>query len=264
MEDINEIHNNIMGRLDKGPAMVLEIAESIEKDTLQAQTIVDYFVSRGEIRKTQRKFGSSPVYFLEKDHEKALEILMQTLNSQEKTLIAKVRESKVINLDSLSSAERYLSQNLTDFIKKVSAQDNQTGEKSDYIYEQSLSLDDVKNIINKKGSDTGNENKPKLQKRLENISKASPPVSMTDLLGRNGFKNPKNIEKNVFLCDYGKNDTKVIVQILKKKIINKKDFINAMGYGSAYKTITFIITDAQKIANGKSFGSMVNIISDVL
>ncbi|EEZ92698.1 MAG: hypothetical protein BJBARM4_0689 [Candidatus Parvarchaeum acidiphilum ARMAN-4] len=33
-----------------------------------------------------------------------------------------------------------------------------------------------------------------------------------------------------------------------------------MGYSTVYKTITFIITNAEKIAGNKNFGNMVNII----
>lgn len=259
MEDINEIYDRIMGKLNEGPSLILEIAERIEKDTLQTQTIVDYFAAKGEIKKTSRKFGSSPVYFLEKDREKALNVLMQTLNNQEKALITKIREKKVVNTESLSSAERYLSQNLTDFIKKVSAQDNQTGQKADYLYEQGLSLDAVKSIINSK------DEKPKPMQHETTAKKTGEnkePVKqeVNETLIKNGFEEPKEIEKGVFMCLYGQNRIKVIVQVLNKKSIAKKDFINAMGYSTVYKTVTFILTNAEKIAGNKSFGNMVNVI----
>ncbi|MGC8533258.1 MAG: hypothetical protein ACP5MV_01340 [Candidatus Parvarchaeum sp.] len=259
MEDINEIYDKIIGKLNEGPSLILEIAERIEKDTLQTQTIVDYFAARGEIKKTSRKFGSSPVYFLEKDREKALNLLMQTLNNQEKALVAKIRDKKVVNMESLSSAERYISQNLTDFMKKVSAQDNQTGQKADYLYEQGLSLDAVKSLINSK------DEKPKPAQREANIKKTKEhkePVKQefNEILIKNGFEEPKEIEKGVFLCFYGQHRIKVIVQILNKKSIVKKDFINAMGYSTVYKTIAFILTNAEKIAGNKSFGNMVNVI----
>ena len=51
MEDINEIYDKIIGKLNEGPSLILEIAERIEKDTLQTQTIVDYFAAKGEIKK---------------------------------------------------------------------------------------------------------------------------------------------------------------------------------------------------------------------
>ncbi|MCL4361969.1 hypothetical protein M1585_00580 [Candidatus Parvarchaeota archaeon] len=259
MEDINEIYDKIMSKLNEGPSLILEIAERIEKDTLQTQTIVDYFAAKGEIKKTARKFGSSPVYFLEKDREKALNLLMQTLNNQEKALIAKIREKKVVNMESLSSAERYISQNLVDFMKKVSAQDNQTGQKADYLYEQGLSLDTVKSIINAK------DEKPKPVQRETAIKKKreeKEPVrqEFNEILIKNGFQEPKEIEKGVFLCLYGQHSIKVVVILLNKKSIVKKDFINAMGYSTVYKTITFILTNAEKIAGNKSFGNMVNII----
>ncbi len=259
MEDINEIYDKIMSKLNEGPSLILEIAERIEKDTLQTQTIVDYFAARGEIKKTARKFGSSPVYFLEKDREKALNVLMQTLNNQEKALVAKIREKKVINTESLSSAERYISQNLVDFMKKVSAQDNQTGQKADYLYEQGLSLDTVKSIINAK------DEKPKPAQRQTAIKKTredKEPVKQefNELLIKNAFQEPKEIERGVFLCLYGQHSIKVVALILNKKSIVKKDLINAMGYSTVYKTITFILTNAEKIAGNKSFGNMVNII----
>ena len=263
MEDINEIYNAIIRRLSTGPSLILEIAESIEKDTLQTQTITDYFIPKGEIKKTARKFGSSPVYFLEKDREKALNLLMQTLTGQEKALVLKIREKKVVNMESLSSSERYLSQNLVDFMKKVSAQDSQTGQKVDYLYEQGLTLDSVKDIINAKDEKA---KKPAVQKLIK-IPAENAAISNKEypsVLLENGFNDPKTIEKGVFLCSYGPHNIKVIVQILDKKSVGRKDFINAMGYGSTYKTIAFIITNADKIAGNKGFGGMVNIIKTKL
>ena len=174
-------------------------------------------------------------------------------------LIAKIREKKVVNMESLSSAERYISQNLVDFMKKVSAQDNQTGQKADYLYEQGLSLDAVKSIINAK------DEKPKPVQRETAIKKKreeKEPVrqEFNEILIKNGFQEPKEIEKGVFLCLYGQHSIKVVVILLNKKSIVKKDFINAMGYSTVYKTITFILTNAEKIAGNKSFGNMVNII----
>lgn len=263
MEDINEIHSSIMRKLEAGPALVLEIAESIEKDTLQTQTITDYFVSKGEIKKTQRRFGSSPIYYLEKDRDKALDMLIQTLNGQEKALVNKVRNEKVINTSHLSSAERYISQSLTDFMKTVSAQDNQTGEKADYLYEQGLDLETVKKIMNKDNTEKKDQNP--IKKSINNeikTYKENDDISVT--LTKIGFKNPKIVEKEVFICDYGSNNLKVIVMIINKKNLTKKDLINAAGYGITYKTIVFIITNAQKTASNKSFGSLVNIIREEL
>ncbi len=262
MEDINEIHDKIIRKLEIGPALILELAETIEKDTLQTQTIVDYFVSRGEIKKTQRKFGSSAVYYLEKDKNKALDILMQTLNNQEKALITKVKEERVLDMGGLSSAERYISQNLVDFIKKVSAQDNQTGKKSDYLYDQNLSLEEVRNIINGKTEKKETQKIQKQKEKSESDVYKDKTYEIEPLLNKNGFENPKKIQDNLFLCEYGKNKTKVIVQIIKNKSINKKQLVTIIGYTSVYKTIAFIITNAQKIASTKSFGNMINIIKD--
>ncbi|MCL4398387.1 MAG: hypothetical protein M1322_02325 [Candidatus Parvarchaeota archaeon] len=259
MEDINEIYDKIMEKLREGPSLILEIAERIEKDTLQTQTIVDYFAAKGEIKKTARKFGSSPVYFLEKDRERALNLLMQTFNSQEKALIAKIRERKVVNVESLSSAERYISQNLADFMKKVSAQDNQTGQKADYLYEQGLSLDVVKSVINSKDEKQKQIPHETSVKRTKE-SKELADQKFYEVLIKNGFQDPKEVERGVFLCSYGQYKIKSIVQVLNKKAITKRDFINAMGYSTMYKTITFILTNADKISGNKSFGNMVNVI----
>ncbi len=258
MEDINEIHDSLIEFISRGPALILEMAERIEKDTLQTQTIVDYFVGKGEINKTTRKFGSSPIYFMEKDRNKALDMLMQTLNNQEKALVLKIRQNKVINMDSLAPAERYISQNLGDFMKKVSAQDNQTGQKAEYVYEQELSLDDVKKLIN--GKEEREKPKEITVSSKKHEKKKTQDTHYDEQLKQNGFEVLEETEKDVFLCGYGPRNIKVVVQILNKKSINKKDFINAMGYSTLYKTITFIITNADKISGNKGFGSMVNII----
>ena len=256
--DINELKSRITGFLSRGPNFIVDISENIEKDTMQTAAILDYFVARGEISKTERKFGTSPVYFLEKDRDAALSRLLDSLNPNERAIISKIKSAGVAKLDELSPMERYLIQGLGDFIKKITAADRDTGRKVDYIYYYKLSLDDIRNIINPPAKEQKTVAKLR-QKTVEPLPKASAGGEIA-LLEQNGFTDPEKVDKGVYLCSYGPHALKVIASIIEKSPLKKKDIAKVAGYSSAYKTVAFILTKTDKVSGKKPYGNSINII----
>jgi hypothetical protein len=267
--EINEIYSKISEFLSRGPALTIDIAGYIRKDTTQTSAILDYYVSRGSLNRIERRYGTSAIYYFKEDREKALDKLFQTLNSNEKNLINRVKSAKVIKSEDLSPTERYLSKSLTDFIKSVSAKDSETEEKIDYLYYSELTLDEVKAAINpptaqrlpvarEKNTKQRETQQSRVAKKAGTIDSSSPETK--NMLLSYGFSDASMIEKDIYLCDYGPSRLKVIVIFSNKNSLTDKDFIKFAGYAESYKTVSFVITASQKIGDYSKYGNVINII----
>ena len=148
MGELDEIYSKILSMLERGPCLTIDVAEAIGKDTTQTAAILDYYAGQNTISKTERRYGTSAVYYLKKDIDAAMDKIYQTLNNNEKTLVNKMKNIKLIKVEDLSPAERYISRSLNDFLKNVAAKDSETGKRVDYMYYYKLSLDDVKRLMN--------------------------------------------------------------------------------------------------------------------
>ena len=268
--EIDEIYSKIISFLSRGPSLTVDIAAYIGRDTNQASVILDYYLSRGEIARAERRYGTSAVYHLKKDRDAALNMLYQTLNNNEKNLVTKVKNAKVIDAEDLAPAERYLSRSLTDFIKVVAAQDSETGKKKEYVYYYQFSLKDISEILNTGAEVSAKKNAPEKaskatdNKQVKKVAKVRITEDLTaeikTMLFGYGFSNVSKLEQDIYYCDYGQNRLRVIVIVSKKNSLIKKDFIKFSGYATSYKTVAFVVTPAKKIADYSAYGNSLNII----
>lgn len=266
--EIDEIYSKISDFLSRGPALTVDIAEYIGKDTTQTAAILDYYVSKGDLGRTEKRYGTSAIYYLKKDIDAALTRLYQTLNNNEKTLVSKIKSAEVIKSEGLEPAERYVSKALGDFIKTVSAKDSETGDTIEYLYYYQLSLKDVSDILNtpkigaakaqEKTAKSASEQKPIRVKRTKLMEPLTPEVK--NMLFGYGFSNISKIEPDIYYCEYGPNRLKIIAILATKNSISKKDLIKFSGYAASYKTVSFIITNAKKIADYSEYGNLINVI----
>ncbi len=266
--EIDEIYSKISGFLSRGPALTVDIAEYMGKDTSQTSAILDYYVSRGDIGRVERRYGTSAIYYLKKDLDAALNRLYLTLNGNEKNLINKIKSAGVVKSEDLAPAERYISKSLTDFIKTVSTQDSETGEKVDYLYYYQLSLDNVSEIINasvqkpqkrvEKNAAQTETKRPAAPRKTKLIESMTP--ELKNMLFGYGFSGVDKIEPDIYYCDYGQNRLKVVVIVAKKNSLTKKDFIKFAGYAESYKTICFVLTTAKKIEDYSKYGNVINVL----
>ncbi|MDP8012969.1 MAG: hypothetical protein RAK22_02610, partial [Nanoarchaeota archaeon] len=149
-DDINDLYAQIKTYISQhGPSLTIDIASAIGKDTMQTGAILDYFVARGTLQRTNRKYGFSSVYFLPDQKDAALSKLYETLSNAEKAIVNKFKEEKAIKSDDLLPAERYMIQNLSDFVRKLSAIDRDTNEKKDIFVYYNVPNETVQSIINK-------------------------------------------------------------------------------------------------------------------
>ncbi len=268
--EIDDIYDGIVQLLSHGPALTVDIAENLRKDTVQTSAILDYYVGKGEIGKTQRRYGTSNIYFLPQDRDIAIAKLYGTLDGNEKALVNKIKTTGVVRSSDLAPAERIISQSLGDFIKRVSARDSDTGEKVDYIYYYTLSLDEVKRSINvlpaaktsvqvRQHTAGHGEGIPKqVRKPSARSGELTPEVK--NMLFANGFSGVTRIGSDVYYCDYGQNRLKVVVVLSNKPTLKKKDLIKVAGYASAYKTVAFVLTHASKLPDSKEYGNSINFV----
>ncbi len=261
--DMNDLRGKIIGILSRGPALLIDVSEGIERDSLQTEAILDYFVGNGELRKTVRRYGTSPVYFLEKDKDAAVAKLLQVLNGQEKELVGKIRAAGTVKVDDLTPAERYISQNLQDFVKRITAQDDQTGERVEYIYYYALSLDQLKELINTQiygKRPSARKEKTVVPKKSGIKKQLEVGENVVRTLMSNHFENPLRVDRDLFVCEYGEHRIKVVVQLIDKKKLTSRDFVKIAGYATLHKTVAFILTNAESVSGDKKLGNMVTIV----
>ncbi|MCW1301550.1 MAG: hypothetical protein OH316_00210 [Candidatus Parvarchaeota archaeon] len=267
MDDLNSLEglrSKIESLLSRGPALIGDISEAIGKDTAQTSVILDYYASAGKIFKTRRKYGLSPVYSLDRDA--ALGKLYESLSIAEKKIVDKFKSNGLIRGDELTSAERYLLQSLEDFVKKFTAIDRDSGEKVDMYSYYKLSEEDIKRELNK-----GKESEPVGYYKANGMEANTPRrqaktahnASSTDeinLILSNKFIRPEKLSKNIYIAGYGQYNTQVIVAVMLKSSLTKKDILRVLGYSTDKKTIAFILTNASKITGLEGYGSSINIV----
>ena len=268
--EIDNIHSKIMDFIARKPALTMDIAEYIGRDSDQASAILDYFAAKKELQRSDRRYGTSAIYYLEKDRDVAMDMLYNTLNHEEMALVSKIKTAKVMNSAMLSPAERYISKSLTDFIKTISAQDSETKQKIDLLYYYNLSLEDVSALLNQskrpekvrqKAETTQESKKTGKETRLKVAEPLTPEIK--NMLLSYGFSDAMRVEPDIYYCDYGQNKLRVVVIFSKKASITKKDLIKFGGYATAYKTVVFILTTARKIIDYSGYGNSINFIKTV-
>jgi hypothetical protein len=260
---LESLRSKIESLLSRGPALIGDIAEAIGKDTTQTSVILDYYASSGKIFKTIRKYGLSPVYALSKDL--ALNKLYETLSPAEKRIVDKFKSNRIIKGDDLSPAERYMLQSLTDFVNKVTAVDRDTGKQVDVYSYYQLSEEDIKRELNK-GQEVeqakqygSKEVKPKVSRSASRPAKVDNEDEVNLILSNN-FSRPEKLSKGVYLALYGPHNVPVIVAVIMKSSLTKKDLLKLLGYLTEKKTIAFILTNASKVSGLEGYGSSINIV----
>ncbi len=251
-DDIDSLYNKIRNFLiQKGPSLMVDIASNIGKDTMQTGAILDYFVARGSLFKTNRKYGFSSIYFLQDQKDAALSKLYEVLNNNEKAIVNKFKTMKVIRHDDLSPAERYLIQNLSDFIKKLTAVDRETNQQNEVFAYYDVPIEDIKNILN------GGANKETTDKKHEKITVKRNLNDNDTILTSMGFESGVKLEKNIFLAKYGNYKINVIVGVYPNKKPTKNDITKIAGYATKNRTVAFILTNSDL---KHDYGNLINIV----
>lgn len=265
LSSLEGLRSEIESLLSRGPALIGDIAEAIGKDTAQTSVILDYYASAGKIFKTSRKYGLSPVYSLDKDA--AISKLYESLSAAEKKIVDKFKSNGLIKGNDLTSAERYLLQSLEDFVKRFTAVDRDTREKVEVYSYYKLSEEDIKRELNRGEIDESAEHYNDVKGTEASTAKVRARATRTtgeateiNLILSNRFLNPHKLSRGVYTAEYGPYNTQVIVAVILKNSLTKKDILKVLGYLTEKKTIAFILTNASKITGLESYGSSINIV----
>ncbi|MCD6547371.1 MAG: hypothetical protein J7K22_02345 [Nanoarchaeota archaeon] len=100
----------------KGPILPIEVAKILGIETYLASAILSTLVNKNLVKLSFRKVGSSPLYYVKGQENKVREILFKELNELEKKTLERLKELKVAFKEDLYPQERFLLNDLKDFV----------------------------------------------------------------------------------------------------------------------------------------------------
>lgn len=107
-----------------GPSLPVSIARSIESSPLFASAFLSELGAERKVKMSNMKVGSSPLYYLP-EQEHLLEKFIDHLNTREKEAFQKLKESKVLEDESLEPVIRVALRSIKDFAIPVKIRINE-------------------------------------------------------------------------------------------------------------------------------------------
>lgn len=107
-----------------GPVLPFKIAKELNTSILLASAILSGMVRSGKLKSSFQKIGSSQVYYLKGQEERALKMLHSSLNEFQKKFLSDFKNKKAVFDSDLSPRERIFIRELLDFIKPVKVEMN--------------------------------------------------------------------------------------------------------------------------------------------
>jgi hypothetical protein len=100
----------------KGPSFPIDIANLLGSDSIIAAALLSEMVSKNYVKKSNRRIGDSLLYYTDGQGENVRRRLFETLDENEKRLVQKFETSKILSPQELEPMERYIINDLRDFI----------------------------------------------------------------------------------------------------------------------------------------------------
>lgn len=98
-----------------GPTIPVRVAKNIKSDTLIASAHLSQLSSRGKIKISSLKIGSSPLYYLPGQENQLFEFAKQNLNPKDFKVLCNLKEQKLLREKSLDLLSKVALRNLKDF-----------------------------------------------------------------------------------------------------------------------------------------------------
>jgi hypothetical protein len=171
MIDIQDKKNKIIKFLDeKGPSLPVQIAKAIEMDPVFASAILSELLSSKQVKTSNLRVGSSPLYLIPGQEEK-LEEKTEHLKSIEKEAQEKLKEKIIIIDENEEPATRVALRNIKDFATPFKFQEKITWK---YAFASQEEIDKIlfpKKEDEEKASER-QESKEKTKEAQEEVPKA--------------------------------------------------------------------------------------------
>lgn len=130
-----------------GPKMPTEIAKILGIDTYITSAILSSLVKSGYIKSSLRKIGSSQIYYVGGQEENVRNMLFNELNDLEKKTLEHIKELKVAFESDLYPQERFLLNDLKDFVTQIKVRLDNGEEITCWKY-YNVPEEEMKDIIN--------------------------------------------------------------------------------------------------------------------
>jgi hypothetical protein len=120
----------------------------IGTETMLASAFLSTLISKGHVKVSHRKIGSSPLYYVDGQEQKTRDVLYSELNDLEKKALERLRELRVAFKDELYPQERVLLSDLRDFAAYLQI----TNEAQEFVCWKYYSVtdDEFNSILNSK------------------------------------------------------------------------------------------------------------------
>ncbi len=266
-----------------GPIVPTDISKELGIDSYVASAIISEMVKDGLVLLTKKKMTTSPLYFILGQEEMVRNRLRNILKIPEINIIDFFSKNKLVSRDNLEPQQRYMVEELNDFIKPLILKIG--GEDKVFYRHYSVSEADVIEKFNKWQQEVSGSPKPKVEYMEEQEKDEKEPIEPT-----------QSEEKNDFYADsasnkfFSKNDFDISEMIVVKKsaeydfIVRQSSGFSQTFFVKYYKKSSLSDSDISKaytsaqskkmpciiLTNGKvskkaqeliiSLGYMINII----
>jgi hypothetical protein len=146
---LNEKEEKIMQLVRmSGPTLPNAVAKQLNTEIYLASAILSGLVQNGHLKLSSRRIGSSPLYYVPGQENRVRERLHKELNELEKKTLERVKDLKVAFTEELYPQERFLVNELKDFVEALTL--NSDGQELKLWKHYSVSQDELNSIINSK------------------------------------------------------------------------------------------------------------------
>ena len=100
----------------KGPSLPIDVSKLLGTETMLASAILSSLISKGYVKISSKKVGSSPLYYLPGQESRVRTILYAELSELEKKALERLKTLKVAFRNDLFPQERMLLSEMSDFV----------------------------------------------------------------------------------------------------------------------------------------------------
>jgi hypothetical protein len=132
-----------------GPKLPTELTKAVGVESYIASAILSTLVKNGHLHNSNRKIGSSLIYYIDGQEETVRQMLLKELNVTELKALETIKKMRVALENELYPQERYLMNDLKDFVTQLKLKTDDNQEITCWKYYE-VSDEELKNIVKSK------------------------------------------------------------------------------------------------------------------
>ena len=164
--------------LTHGPCTPIDVSKATGLDSFLSSAILASLANNNYIKVTKMKYGTSPLYYTDKQEAKAREILISTLSQLQKKVLDIIKQNRILLDDNVSPQERLMFKELPDFVKFLEVHFNDKDYKIWTYY--NVSEDEIRSFFGNKKVKKPEVKKVKIEKPKEKKVKKIVPNEFFD------------------------------------------------------------------------------------